>query len=561
MRTKPAIGGWIWLALLIICTCSSTVFATDLRTDSPFALGYFTGPESCAQAAAVRNPMRTKEWRHLDAAASNARSRTLWLSITATAVRATEQRWIVATDDLGVQELFFGMFSGGEITRLSRASPVRPLQFGSRSLALTLPPVLVVGERGLLCLSGHAPSVARVSVVPELEFRALDIANVAQLYSCLAIMFAMMSSALFFGTLLSDRIFIWYSGQVAAFVVFVSIKLWLWHRWFVDVPVIAEGSRVVADVALGVALVCGTQFISSFLSLPNLLPKAGRCLRGLGWLALAVSAAAALTSAPSTARIVIVELQNVIAVVIGLLALYSGCYLAWRGWRYARYFLAGWLPLLVISILATMDAALYDGAKNLTVWLLPAAAFEAIVLSLGMADRALVLRKERDAARRSAEVDPLTGVLNRRGLLQRLEFAEIAAKSNAEPGALLFCDLDYFKKINDQYGHDAGDACLQHFVACAEAVLRSKDAMGRFGGEEFVILLQSTALAQALLVAERLRRKVHQSAACWQQQRIKMTVSIGLTMIEVGVPSQALLAKADALVYRAKSEGRDRVCH
>ena len=538
---------------------SNAIAASAPSDDFPWKITYFTGLESCDDGATVLAQPRANEWQPVDAFVDKKPRQNLWLSVTHIGEPSTQQRWIASTNDLGARELSFGTFRGGETGRLSRASPATPLQFGAQSLAIEVPRAFDA-DSGWICMSGSALSAARFSIVHEADFRAADLANVALVYCCLAVMFAMMSSALFFGTLLSDRIFIWYSGQVAAFAVFMSIKLWLWHRWFIAFPVMADLSRVVADLALGVALIFGTQFISSFLNLPNLLPKIGRYLRHLGWLALAVSCAAAFSTPQSTARFVIVETQNGVAALIGILALSSGTYLAWQGWRYARYFLAGWLPLLVISILATIDAVFFDGAKNLIAWLLPAAAFEAIVLSLGMADRALDLRKERDAARRSAEVDPLTGVLNRRGLLQRLERIDAITNAQAVPNALMFCDLDFFKKINDQYGHDAGDACLQHFVACAQAVVRACDDIGRFGGEEFVILLKSTDLEHALLVAERLRRKVHQAPANWQQHRIKMTVSVGLAMIELGLQHQAL-SKADALLYRAKSEGRDRVCY
>jgi diguanylate cyclase (GGDEF)-like protein len=191
---------------------------------------------------------------------------------------------------------------------------------------------------------------------------------------------------------------------------------------------------------------------------------------------------------------------------------------------------------------------------------LPAAAFESLVLSFGMAARTLDLRNERDVARRTAEIDPLTGVLNRRGVFARLEQLQADVAGSDRRHALLYCDLDFFKRINDQHGHDAGDACLQHFVACAQSVLRSEDAIGRIGGEEFVLLLNAQDETQALAVAERLRAKLHESAAVWHDTAIPLTASIGVAFIDAQTPFAAALSKADGALYRAKDEGRDRVC-
>ena len=185
--------------------------------------------------------------------------------------------------------------------------------------------------------------------------------------------------------------------------------------------------------------------------------------------------------------------------------------------------------------------------------------FEALILSAGMAARTLDLRNERDAARMSAELDPLTGALNRRGLFDRLERLPHDAKGSVSVHALLYCDLDFFKRINDAHGHDAGDACLQHFVVCAQSVLRSEDIIGRIGGEEFVILLKARDRVQAAAVAERLRGELHASPVVWRDRTIALTVSIGIAHIDGETHFEAALSKADTALYRAKEGGRDRV--
>ncbi len=94
-------------------------------------------------------------------------------------------------------------------------------------------------------------------------------------------------------------------------------------------------------------------------------------------------------------------------------------------------------------------------------------------------------------AERRAETDPLTGVLNRRSLIERLEAGCSRAQARDMPIALLFIDLDHFKQINDSYGHLAGDACLNAIVNPIQAELRQSDVIGRYGGEEFIVILSS----------------------------------------------------------------------
>jgi two-component system cell cycle response regulator len=121
--------------------------------------------------------------------------------------------------------------------------------------------------------------------------------------------------------------------------------------------------------------------------------------------------------------------------------------------------------------------------------------------------------------------------------------------------ALLMMDLDNFKAINDTYGHQIGDAVLVDFVSVTRQQLRPADALGRFGGEEFVALLPETDLAQAQLVAERIRSRCEQSSS-----ETAHTVSIGLAVsVASSEMVQDILKRADAALYRAKARGRNLV--
>lgn len=121
--------------------------------------------------------------------------------------------------------------------------------------------------------------------------------------------------------------------------------------------------------------------------------------------------------------------------------------------------------------------------------------------------------------------------------------------------SLLLMNLDHFKAINDSYGHQSGDKALMEFVSRVRTLLRRSDQLGRFGGEEFVLLLPETTLDVALLVAERIRTMIDQSTT-----EPHYTVSIGVTTNQLANDNlDTLLARADSALYRAKDQGRNRV--
>lgn len=131
-------------------------------------------------------------------------------------------------------------------------------------------------------------------------------------------------------------------------------------------------------------------------------------------------------------------------------------------------------------------------------------------------------------------------------------------------GALLMVDIDHFKRVNDHYGHLAGDHVLRHIVGVLRQRLRASDVLGRYGGEEFMVLLPGTDLHGAAQLAEQLRQAVQAAPCEWQGQRIAFTVSIGVaasadTPADPSRTSEALLQAADQALYRAKDDGRNRV--
>jgi diguanylate cyclase (GGDEF)-like protein len=239
-------------------------------------------------------------------------------------------------------------------------------------------------------------------------------------------------------------------------------------------------------------------------------------------------------------------------------------FIAWRrGSRPAGWFLIAWALMEAFTIATAIRLLLNsgDGHDRLLYYGLPLSMVAAAVLTaLGIADRLREQRAALSQAERHAQIDSLTGVLNRRSLLERLDAACLRARARGLPISLLFIDLDHFKEINDSFGHPAGDACLCAIIAPIQAELRQSDVIGRYGGEEFVVILSSADAAAAHPIAQRILERVASVRVEGFGEPIALTCSIGVaTSDTLGVWGEHLIAQADAAVYVAKRSGRNRV--
>ncbi|TBR13833.1 MAG: GGDEF domain-containing protein [Lysobacter sp.] len=161
-------------------------------------------------------------------------------------------------------------------------------------------------------------------------------------------------------------------------------------------------------------------------------------------------------------------------------------------------------------------------------------------------------------ARRDAGHDALTGLANRRNLDKRLATEQARALRHGTPLSVLMLDLDRFKRVNDEYGHAAGDTVLASAARALADELRAIDLGARFGGEEFVALLPDTPLDDATRAAERIRRRIAATPATYEGVEIPVTVSIGVAQWNVEEDTAGLIARADGALYAAKRDGRDR---
>lgn len=188
--------------------------------------------------------------------------------------------------------------------------------------------------------------------------------------------------------------------------------------------------------------------------------------------------------------------------------------------------------------------------------------FESIfcfVLEAGRLQARNKLLKLAESHEKAARTDELTGLANRRDMHNRLAAEFSRYQRSGHHFSVVLIDLDLFKRVNDDFGHDAGDAALRHFASLVRKVIRQTDIAARWGGEEFLILLPDTTLLQALTLAERLRAEVAATEFRHQEQILPVTISAGVCSISKAGSVNELLKLADINLYSAKEDGRNRI--
>ena len=166
-----------------------------------------------------------------------------------------------------------------------------------------------------------------------------------------------------------------------------------------------------------------------------------------------------------------------------------------------------------------------------------------------------------DELKVASRIDGLTGLFNRRYWQERFEQAYKLAKRREKPSTALMLDIDHFKKVNDTYGHQAGDSVIQSLAHLIKRCVRETDVAGRYGGEEFAVILTDSAVDNAVTVAERLRRLAEHSQVEHEGQIIKFNISVGLAEFSPLCDSpMEWLERADQALYQAKQTGRNKYC-
>ncbi|HEY6643016.1 diguanylate cyclase [Povalibacter sp.] len=371
---------------------------------------------------------------------------------------------------------------------------------------------------------------------------------------------AMSLSGFLIWFVLKDKLLLLYASLFllqALYMSFLSGEAFGWPLLWHLVPVASYSWNVTAAFSGAVACL----FVREIADLKDFSPRVYAIFGWLAWVFAALAFANVLQLVGLGPRVA--AIGNLVFLGSAVFTLVVA-FMAWRrSNRAAGWFLLAWGLLEAFTIATSLRLLFTDpeGAELLLFYGLPLSMVGAAVLiALGVADRLRDQRLALSDAERRAQTDPLTGVLNRRSLVERLDAVCLRAQARGLPIALLFIDLDHFKQINDSFGHLAGDACLKAIIAPIQTELRQSDVIGRYGGEEFVVILSSADASAAEPIAERIRKRVADVRVDGFGPPIQLTCSIGIATSDVlDVWGEHLIAHADTAVYAAKRSGRNRV--
>ncbi len=430
--------------------------------------------------------------------------------------------------------------------------------FSHHAVVHPLPRDLRAGQSIYLALGdpGQTQPI-RVTVTDRASYRVGDLWHVRVSMLFASVQISMVLVILCFWIVLRDRMFLYFIVYVGAQVVYdmsASGELYALPGAALLSPLGYHTGQCMAALAAAFSI----WFILEFAELRRYTARLAAALGALRWPFIAL--AAIIWIAPLRPDAWLPNTVNLLLVVSTVLALASS-WLAWRhGNRQAGFFLLSWIPLLALTMARVVQLI---AGLPLPAWLeygFPGSmAWAAVIITVGLADRTLQVRHERDQATHMAQFDPLTGVFNRRAIMDRLGDAWRVAASTAEPLAVLFLDIDHFKQINDSSGHAAGDDCLCAVTEAIRAELGRADQAGRYGGEEFLILLRGDSARVAQRVAERIVARTAALRVPAGDQLIALTVSIGVALHDATVAGiDALVERADAAQYQAKAEGRNQ---
>jgi diguanylate cyclase (GGDEF)-like protein len=319
------------------------------------------------------------------------------------------------------------------------------------------------------------------------------------------------------------------------------------------------GFRLVQRFLATGAAIYMALFVLRYLRMAERTPLLARMQWGMIWVYVLVAAGSCL---PAIGTLPLWSLiGNLTMVVSSGIEVTSATKGAIKGDRASRMFLWSWAPLFVCLAFRVRELSMGLPANEMLQFAFPASfVLAGVLMMIGLCDRMLTYKRERDASDLLARRDPLTEVYNRRALDERLHAAALETGQNDAPLALLFIDLDYFKRINDEHGHDVGDECLREVARRLRVILRFGDVLGRYGGEEFVVGLPHTPLDAARALAERARHAVGSRPIACKDIEVSVTISIGVSMSHDGLAGfDAAIRRADRALYVSKRDGRDRV--
>ncbi|MEO8809897.1 MAG: diguanylate cyclase [Rhodanobacter sp.] len=389
-------------------------------------------------------------------------------------------------------------------------------------------------------------------------YRAAVLDHVRLVTMFVSVQGAMILVGLFAWLTLRDRLFRYFIAYLSAEVIYTLLDSGEIHGLpggAVFASIGASANWLFALLTAGFAV----SFVIEFCNLRHTTPRAALAFGLLRWPLFAAVPVCLLL--PVDSLPVLHDGLNLLLLITAIMTIAVIMLTVQAGNRQARYFLIAWMPQVALTVVRLIQLmAGWPEPRWLEYGLPFSMAFASLVITLGIADQTLYARRERDVADELAHHDDLTGAFNRRAVLSRLDEAVLGARREKHPLALLFLDLDHFKTLNDTHGHAAGDRCLQGIVQALSHELRADDWLGRYGGEEFVIVLPGATRQSAEQIGERMRSRVESLELLANGHALQITISVGVAgLLDQHDTAAALIERADAALYCAKSAGRNRL--
>ena len=443
--------------------------------------------------------------------------------------------------------------TGGPPRRQDMFSPDLDPQYSRRGLVFPL-----TGDGPVDVRVEGARYPLRIAVESAPAYAAADLWHVRLVLPAIGMVLGVSMAVLLFWAMLRDRVYLLYAGAMLFQLLYALCSYGEAYAW----PGLSWLARFGAQgiwFSGSLATVLLVYLWLDYAGLRQTTPRLALLMRLVGAYGCGLSLLLLLLPWPAD-KAWFPDVANALFLLTNVVALTTLVVAWWRGQTHAAYVLIAWVPVLVFTMWRALRFSSGERAQPWLEYGLPwVLAFTAVVLALGLADRMLTFRRERDSAKAHAERDGLTGVLNRGGIEHRLDWALIERQREHIPVSLLFIDLDAFKQVNDRYGHAVGDACLRAVTRAVSEQFQYGDQLGRLGGEEFVLVLSGAGLSSATRIGDQVVARIRHDCATVEGIEVALTASLGVAQARDGDTVASLIARADHAMYAAKRAGGDRV--
>lgn len=546
----------VWIALVALVTAAFPFFVSGdpLPPDPRASLTVSRLDSDPVAARVISGELDSRFLNRPDPVIRAARRSPRWWRVTADRAIAPGHRpqLVVQSPGLGRIEAW----TPGEVLPIRRAMSGRDadLDFSTRALVVPLADGLAAGDSIYLRVRASGALPMRISIEPLAQVHRADLVHVAWRAAILAslALLALLAAGFWWG--IGERSYGYLLLTLLAQGAFFAIGGGE-VRMLPGLAELADGDPRLLRLFGLIAALSSLVFLIHYLDLRNRQPRLTRVLLGCG-AALLLLAVATLAGAPYWIAIV----ANAILLVGMLTVVLAGVAGSLQRQRSAYFVLLSWLPMLALLFVRLGELSGLWLAPGWVGYAFPASfVLSGLVIMIGLSDSLLQLRRDRDRVSRLAAFDALTGAMSRPALEERLRACVAEAHETGIALSLVFFDVDRFKRINDDYGHQVGDSCLKIIVMRTRNRLRTYDLIGRWGGDEVIVVLPDTRLSEALGVAENLRSAINCRPLSIEGHLFDASISLGVAELAAGETAAHLIERADAALYGSKSAGRDRV--